>query len=48
MLGRVRNDHILHMTSDKYKKYLICSIRKGETDLLKDFLYEELFIPKGA
>lgn len=48
MLGRVRNEHISHMTSDKHKKYVIHSLRKGETDLLKDFLYEAIFIPKGT
>ena len=48
MLGRVRNERISHMTSDKHKKYVIRSLRKGETDLLKDFLYEAIFIPKGA
>ena len=36
------------MTSDKYKKYVIRSLRKCETNLLKDFLYEAIFIPKGA
>lgn len=48
MMGRMRNEHISHMTSDKHKKYVIRSIRKGETELLKDFLYEAIFIPKGA
>lgn len=48
MLGRVRNEHISHMTSDKHKKYVIRNLRKGETDLLKDFLYEAIFIPKGT
>lgn len=27
MLGRVRNEHISHMTSDKHKKYVIRSLR---------------------
>ena len=48
MLGRMRNEHISHITSDQHKKYVIRSLRKGETDLLKDFLYEAIFIPKGA
>ena len=48
MMGRMRNEHISHMTSDKHKKYVIRSIRKGEIDLLKDFLFEAIFIPKGA
>ena len=33
---------------DKRGSYVIRSLRKGETDLLKDFLYEAIFIPKGA
>ena len=37
-----------YMTNDKHKKYVIRSLRKGETELLKDFLYEAIFIPKGA
>lgn len=48
MMGRMRNEHISHMRSDKHKKYVIRSIRKGEIDLLKDFLFEAIFIPKGA
>ena len=34
--------------SDKNKSYVIRSMRKDETDLLKGFLYEAIFIPKGA
>ncbi len=48
MLGRLRNERISHMTSDKHKKYVIRSLRKGEIELLKDFLYEVIFIPKGT
>lgn len=48
MMGRMRNKHISHMTSDKHKKYVIRNLRKGETELLKDFLYEAIFIPKGT
>lgn len=48
MLGRVRNEHISRMMSDKHKKYVIRNLRKSETDLLKDFLYEAIFIPKGV
>ena len=48
MLSRVRNERISHITSYKHKKYVIRSLRKGKTDLLKDFLYEAIFIPKGA
>ena len=35
------------MLSDKRKKYVIRSLRKGETELLKDFLYEAIFISEG-
>ena len=48
MFGRVRNERISHMTSDKHKKYVIRSLRKGETELLKDWLYEAIFTPKGS
>ena len=48
MMDRMRNGHISHMMGDKHKKYVIRSLRKGETDLLKDFLYEAIFIPKGV
>ena len=30
------------------KKYVIRSLRKGEKELLKDFLYEAIFIPEGV
>ena len=30
------------------KKYVIRSLRKDETELLKDFLYEAIFIPDGV
>lgn len=36
------------MLSDKRKRYVIRSLRKGETELLKDFLYEAIFIPEGT
>ena len=45
MAGRLKNEHISHMTSDKRRRYIIRSLRKGETDLLKDFLYEAIFVP---
>ena len=28
--------------------YIIRNLRKNETDLLKDFLYEAIFIPEGV
>lgn len=48
MRGKLRNEQVAHMTSDKHKNYVIRSLRRDETDLLKDFLYEAIFIPKGA
>ena len=48
MAGRLKNEHISHMTSDKRRRYIIRSLRKGETDLLKDFLYEAIFVPEGV
>ena len=30
------------------KKYVIRSLKKSETELLKDFLYEAIFIPEGV
>ncbi len=48
MMGRLRNEHISHMTSDKQMKYVIRSLRNGETKLLKDFLYEAIFVPLEA
>ena len=48
MKVKLQNDHISHMLSDKREKYVIRSLRKGETELLKDFLYEAIFIPEGV
>ena len=48
MKVKLQNEHISHMLSDKRKKYVVRSLRKNETELLKDFLYEAIFIPKGA
>ena len=33
--SHAQNEHISHMLSDKRKKYVIRSLRKGETELLK-------------
>ena len=48
MAGRLRNEHISHMTSDKRRSYVIRKLRDGEVGLLKDFLYEAIFIPDGV
>ena len=47
MDGRLKNEHISHTTGNKRRRYTIRSLRKGETDLLKDFLYEAIFLPEG-
>ena len=47
MKVNLQNEHISHMLSDKRKKYVIRSLRKSETELLKDFLYEAIFLPEG-
>ena len=36
------------MQSDESMNYIIRNIRGNETDLLKDFLYEAIFIPEGV
>ncbi len=48
MKAKLQNDLIFHMMSDKQKKYVIRSLKKSETVLLKDFLYEAIFIPDGV
>ncbi len=48
MMYRMRNEHVSHMTSDKRRKYVIRSLRRGEASLLKDFLYEAVFVPEGT
>ena len=48
MAAKLRNEHISHRISDKRKQYVIRGIRQSEIALLKDFLYEAIFIPKGA
>ena len=48
MKVKLQNEHISHMLSDKRNKYVIRSLRKSETELLKDFLYEAIFIPEGV
>ena len=45
---KLQNECISHMMSDKRKKYVIRSLRKSETELLEDFLYEAIFIPEGV
>ena len=48
MLMRMRNERISHMRNDKRKTYVIRTLRKNEIDLLKDFLYEAIFVPEGT
>lgn len=48
MMVRMRNESVAHRTTDKYKKYMIRRLRNTEVGVLKDFLYEAIFIPKGS
>ena len=43
-----QNEFIFYMRSDEQKKYIIRDLRKNETKLLKDFLYQAIFVPEGA
>ena len=47
MNARLRTEYISHAMSDRQKKYVIRGLRKSETALLKDFLYEAIFVPAG-
>ena len=47
MMGRLRNEHISLMTSDRHRQYVIRALRDGEAGLLRDFLYGAIFIPEG-
>ena len=48
MAVKLRNEQVSHRISDKHKSYVIRLLRKNEVDLLKDFLYKAIFIPKGT
>lgn len=48
MTVKLRNEQVSLRLSDKHKSYVIRLLRKNEVDLLKDFLYEAIFIPKGT
>lgn len=48
MKAKLQDEQVSHMLSDKRKKYVIRGLRKSETELLKEFLYEAIFIPEGA
>ena len=37
-----------HRLSSTYSSYVIRMLQENEVDLLKDFLYEAIFVPKGA
>ena len=39
---------LIETVNDKQKKYIIRNMRKSEISLLKDFLYEAIFIPEGV
>lgn len=46
--ARLRDEHISIVRTDKRRRYVIRVLRKSEVDLLKDFLYEAIFLPKGV
>lgn len=48
MAVKLRNEQVSHRLSDKHRSYVIRNLRKDETELLKDFLYEAIFIPEGV
>ena len=48
ILTRYRNEHITFMRNDKNRQYVIRTLRSSETKLLKDFLYEAIYIPEGT
>ena len=48
MNARMKREHVSHMIDDKYRRFVIRSLRKSEIGLLKDFLYEAIFIPDGV
>ena len=45
--GRTCPGPVPCLTLDGHRRYLIRGLRSGETELLKDFLYEAIFIPEG-
>ena len=48
MTSRLHDEHIAHRLTDKRRSYVIRSLRKSEIGLLKNFLYEAIFIPEGV
>ncbi len=47
MMSRIQKENVFNMQNDKRKNYIIRNMRKNENALLKDFLYEAIFIPEG-
>ena len=48
MMSRIQKENVFHMRKNKRKNYVIRNMRKNENALLKDFLYEAIFIPEGV
>lgn len=48
IMSKLRDERISLMRTDKHRQYVIRVLRKSEVDLLKDFLYEAIFLPKGV
>ena len=48
MKVRLQNECVSRRTTDKHNEYIIRRLRKDEVELLDDFLYEAIFVPKGT
>ena len=45
---RIRNEHVSLMETDRRRSYVIRVLRKKETGILNDFLYEAIYVPEGV
>lgn len=48
MRYRMRNEQVSFLKTDKHRDFVVRTLRKGETKLLDDFLYEAIFVPSGS
>ncbi len=46
MKVKLLNEHVFHMSTDRFRPYVIRSMKDSEVDLLKCFLYEAIFVPE--
>ena len=47
MKVKLLSENVSHMSTDRFRPYVIRSLRDREVGLLKDFLYEAIFVPEG-